>query len=224
MFNRSIKLVGEENFKLLQEATIFIAGLGGVGGSAFNALVRSGFKHFVIIDHDKVDITNLNRQILYTSNDVGRVKVEVAKDYALSIASGLDIKTYQLFIDEESLIQFKNTKIDFIVDAIDKIPSKIAIAKFALSHNIKFISSLGMGNRMNPEDVLITTLNKTENDPLAKKLRYEYRQLGLSLKDIPVIFSKETPIVKSPSPYSIITVPVTAGLLIAKYIILNVEE
>lgn len=217
--DRSIELIGENKVASFEDKVIMVIGLGGVGGTALNALMRSGFKHFIIVDHDKVDITNINRQLMYTSKDVGLSKVDVCEIQIKAIDESITVEKHELFIDEETLKEFAGKKIDFIVDAIDKIPSKIAIVKFAKESNIPFIMSLGMGNRIDPEKVTITKLNKTENDPLAKKLRYLLRQDGIDLKDIPVIFSKEIPLVKQEHPASMMMVPSTAGLLIAKYII-----
>lgn len=217
--DRSIELIGENKVTSFADKVVMVIGLGGVGGTALNALMRSGFKHFIIVDHDKVDITNINRQVMYTSKDVGQSKVDICEQQIKAIDESITVEKHELFIDEETLKQFEGKKIDFIVDAIDKIPSKIAIVKFAKEHNIPFIMSLGMGNRIDPEKVCITKLNKTENDPLAKKLRYLLRQDGIDLKDIPVIFSKEIPLVKQEHPASMMMVPSTAGLLIAKHII-----
>lgn len=220
--DRSIELLGEEKISSFKDKTILIIGLGGVGGTALCALYRSGFKNFILVDHDVVDPSNLNRQIMYNTSDIGKAKVNVCKEKIESFSSDINVETHQLFIDEESLKSFENKKIDFIVDAIDKIPSKISIINFALRRGIPFIVSLGMGNRLSPSDVIITSLNKTENDPLARNLRYKLRKDGADLKSIPVIFSKETPLVKLDHPSSMMMVPSTAGLIIASYIIKNI--
>ena len=220
--DRSIELLGEEKISSFKDKTILIIGLGGVGGTALCALYRSGFKNFILVDHDVVDPSNLNRQIMYNTSDIGKAKVNVCKEKIESFSSDINVETHQLFIDEESLKSFENKKIDFIVDAIDKIPSKISIINFALRRGIPFIVSLGMGNRLSPSDVIITSLNKTENDPLARNLRYKLRKDGVDLKSVPVIFSKETPLVKLDHPSSMMMVPSTAGLLIASYIIKNI--
>lgn len=219
--DRSIELLGKSKITSFKDKTIMVVGLGGVGGTAFNALVRSGFKHFIVIDHDNVDASNLNRQILYSPKDIGSSKVDVAQRFAKSFGDDINVEKHNLFIDENNLDLFKEKKIDFIVDAIDKIPSKIALIKFAKEKNIPIIVSLGMGNRVDPEKVMLTTLNKTENDPLAKNMRYLLRKESVDLKSINVVFSKETPLVKNPKPASMMMVPSTAGLLIAKHIIEN---
>lgn len=217
--DKSIQLLGEDRIKSLGEKTVLVIGLGGVGGTALEALARSGVKNFVLIDFDKVDESNLNRQILYTMADVGKNKVDVAKDHILKLNSNLSVTTFNTKVEETTLDNLKLGKVDFIVDAIDYIPGKLHIIEFAIKNKIPFITSLGMGNRLNPEDVCVTKLNKTENDPLAKKLRYEVKQKGLDLKEVNVVFSKEIPLIKSPKPASMIMVPSTAGLLIAKYVL-----
>ena len=217
--DKSIQLLGEECIKSLGDKTVLVIGLGGVGGTALEALARSGIRKFVLIDFDVVDVTNLNRQILYTKADVGRNKVDVAKERLLKINPNFEIETLNKKIEESTLDDVELGKIDFIVDAIDYIAGKLHIIEFAIKHKIPFITSLGMGNRLNPEDVCLTKLNKTENDPLAKKLRYEVKQKGLDLKDVNVVFSKEIPLIKSPKPASMMMVPSTAGLIIAKYVL-----
>lgn len=221
---RSKQLLGDDKIESLKDKTILVIGIGGVGGTALEALARSGFKKFVIIDSDKVDITNLNRQILFTSEDIGKSKVEVAKKRLLSISNDLEIETIETKVEEGSLEKLSIGKVDFIVDAIDFVEGKLAIYEYALANKIPFVSSLGMGNRLDPEKVFVTKLNKTENDPLAKKIRYLAKQKGMDLKEIPVVFSKEIPLIKSPKPTSMMMVPSTAGLIIAKYVLSTVLQ
>ena len=216
---RSKQLLGDEKIASLADKTILVIGIGGVGGTALEALARSGFKKFIIVDSDKVDASNLNRQILFTSEDIGKEKTLAAKEHLLKISRDLDIKTVQTKIVEGTLDELCLSGIDFIVDAIDFVEGKLHIYEYALKHGIPFISSLGMGNRLEPDSVYVTHLNKTEYDPLAKKLRYEAKQRGLDLKQIPVVFSKEIPLIKTPKPASMIMVPSTAGLIIAKYVL-----
>lgn len=216
---RSKQLLGEDKISSLADKIILVIGLGGVGGTALEALARSGFKKFILIDFDKVDVTNLNRQILYSAEDVGKAKTVCAKNYLLKINPDFEIKTFDLKVGEDKLDKLKLGKIDFVVDAIDCVDGKLHIYEFCVKNGIPFISSLGMGNRLDPELVTITKLNKTENDPLARKIRYEAKLRGIDLKQINVIFSKEVPAIKSLKPASMIMVPSTAGLLIAKYVL-----
>ena len=217
--DKSIQLLGEDKINSLASKTVLVIGLGGVGGTALEALSRSGIKRFVLIDFDKVDETNLNRQVLYTKSDVGRYKVDAAKEHLLKISNEFEITTFNNKIEESTLNELDIGKVDFIIDAIDYVPGKLHIIDFSIKNKILFVSSLGMGNRLNPEDVCLAKLNKTENDPLAKKLRYEVKQKGIDLKEVNVVFSKEIPLIKSPKPASMMMVPSTAGLIIAKYVL-----
>lgn len=216
--DRSNKLLGEEKISSFKDKTILLAGLGGVGGTAFEALVRSGFEKFILFDFDNVDVTNINRQILFTGDDIGKNKLEVAKSFAQKINKDVKIECRSIRIDIDTFDTF-DEKIDFVIDAIDYIPGKLALMKLASDKNVPFIMSLGMGNRIDPEQVTITKLNKTENDPLARKIRYECKTKGFDLSKINVVFSKEIPLVKTKEPSSMMMVPSTAGLLIAKFVI-----
>ena len=216
--DRTEILLGKEKLERIQKTRIMVIGLGGVGGTALSALYRSGFRHFVLVDNDKVDPSNLNRQIMYTNNDVGKIKTDVCKAKLTEFCGEIDVKTINLYVDEVNSKELIKD-VDFVVDAIDFVPGKIGIMKACLEKNIPFISSLGMAKRLDPEQVIQTTLNKTENDPLAKKIRYECRQRGLDLKKIPVVFSKENIIIDGKQLGSMMMVPSTAGLIISNYII-----
>ena len=215
IFDRSIGLLGEDNFNLIQDKVITIFGLGGVGGTCLEALARTGFKHFLLIDFDKVDPSNLNRQILYTQKDIGRNKVEAAKERILSINPEADI---QIFNSKAQDFDFKQ-KIDFIVDAIDDVNGKLYILSKAQEMNIPHIMSLGMANRFDPSKVKIAKLNQTHNDPLAKKLRYMVKKQGLNTANINVAISEELPQKNGEILYSTMMVPSSAGLSIAKFIL-----
>ena len=214
-FSRSIGLLGEDSFNLIQDKVIAIFGLGGVGGTALEALARTGFKHFLIIDFDKVDPSNLNRQILYTQKDVGINKVDAAKERILSINPEVDVR---IFNQKAQDFDF-NQKIDFIVDAIDDVNGKLLILKNAQERNIPHIMSLGMANRYNPEQVRVKKLNQTHSDPLAKKIRYMVKKEGLETSNIAVVISEELPQKNGEMLYSTMMVPSSAGLSIAKYIL-----
>ena len=215
IFDRSIGLLGEENFNLIQDKVIAVFGLGGVGGTALEALARTGFKNFILIDFDKVDPSNLNRQILYIANDIGRNKVEAAKERILSINADAKI---QLFNGKAQDFDY-NQKIDYIVDAIDDVEGKLFILKKAQELNIPSIMSLGMANRFDPSKVKIAKLNQTHNDPLAKKIRYLAKKDGLDISKVVVVISEELPQKNGEKLYSTMMVPSSAGLSIAKYIL-----
>ena len=214
-FERSIGLLGEETFAVVQQKVVAIFGLGGVGGTALEALARTGFKHFVLVDMDKVDASNLNRQILYTSKDIGKNKVDAAKERILSINPEAEIQVFNGKAQDFG----SNQPIDFIIDAIDDVDGKLFILKMAQENNITHIMSLGMANRFNPEQVRIMKLNQTSNDPLAKKVRYLVKHNGIDIKDVMVVISEELPQKNREKLYSTMMVPSSAGLTIAKYIL-----
>lgn len=220
--DRTIKVLGIDKVNSFSDKVILVAGIGGVGGTALEALARSGFTKFILIDFDKVDESNLNRQILFLRKDIGKDKVDVAKEKLLEINPDIEVKLIKEKIDTNSLKDL-NEKIDFVIDAIDYVPGKLELIQFALNKNIPFISSLGMGNRIDPTKVSICKLNQTEGDPLARKIRYECRLLGLELSKINVVFSKEAPLIKSKTPGSMMMVPSSAGLSIARYVIENLK-
>ena len=219
--DRTQLLLGTEKLQRIQNVKIMVIGLGGVGGTALNALYRSGFRHFILVDNDVVDESNLNRQIMYSRSDIGKLKTEVCKARLTEFCGDIDAKTINCYVDYDNAKELIKD-VDFVVDAIDYVPGKIGIYKACLENNIPFVSSLGMAKRLNPEDVYLTTLNKTENDPLAKKIRYECRQKGLDLKKIPVVFSKENIIIDGPELGSMMMVPSTAGLIISNFIIKSI--
>ena len=220
IYERSVGLLGDDNFNLIQDKVIAIFGLGGVGGTALEALARTGFKHFILVDFDKVDASNLNRQILYTAKDVGRDKVNAAKERLLTINGDFDIQVFNVKAQEFDF----NQKIDFIVDAIDDVNGKLFLLKKAQENKISHIMSLGMANRFEPEKVHVTKLNQTRNDPLAKKIRYLVKTSGLNTAGVNVVISDELPQKNEGKLYSTMMVPSTAGLVIAKFILNSIID
>ena len=215
IFERSIGLLGKETFNTIQEKVVAVFGLGGVGGTALEALARTGFKRFILVDFDKVDASNLNRQILYVARDIGRKKVDAAKDRILEINPEAEIQTSFCKAQDFNF----NQPIDFIVDAIDDVEGKLFILKMAQEKNIPHIMSLGMANRFDNEKVHVTKLNKTHSDPLAKKVRYLVKKSGSDISNVNVIISEEIPQKNAEKLYSTMMVPSAAGLTIAKFIL-----
>ena len=218
-FIRSKGLIGDEYFAKLENTKVCIVGLGGVGGTVFESLLRSGVRNFVLIDMDNVGPSNLNRQVLYKEIDIGKPKVEVAKNYAKSINPLAEVACFNSNINDFCLEYLIENKVDYIVDAIDDVNGKIKLCEFAKRNNISFIMSLGMANRLDPSKVIITKLNKTTTDPLAKKIRYEIKKLNMDANSIIVAFSTEEPIKDKNKLHSMIMVPSSAGLNIAYYLI-----
>ena len=221
MFERLELLIGNK-INILKNKTVMVIGLGGVGGHAFETLVRSGIQNIIIIDNDKIDITNLNRQTLAFQDTIGKYKVDVAQNKAHNINPNCQIKKEKIFLNETNIEEIFNQKIDFVIDAIDTIKAKKLIIKKCLKEKIPFISVMGTGNKMHPELLKITDIRKTEYDPIAKIIRKMVKEEKIKGK-IPVIFSKEEPLIKNKLGSNAF-VPATAGLLAASYVINNLLE
>lgn len=217
MFERTITLIGENNFNKIQTKTVLIVGIGGVGGFATEALIRSGIQNIILIDHDKIDVTNLNRQIISTSKNINEYKVDQFKKRILEINPNCNVETIKIFLSKENEEILNKYKIDYIVDACDSIEAKKLLINYSLKKNIKLISSMGTANKLNPQKLEITDIRKTSYDPLAKILRKYVQELKTN-KKIMVVSSTEAPI-KNKNLSTLIFVPATAGLLCANYII-----
>lgn len=227
MFQRTELLIGKENLNKLQNSHIIVFGVGGVGGFAIEALVRSGIGEISIVDFDTVDITNLNRQIIATQNSIGKLKTSVMKERLLSINPKLIVHEFpEKFSMENKDLFFKNKKYDYIVDAIDLVTSKLALVEIANASSIPIISSMGTGNKIEPTMLEVADINKTSVCPLARVMRKELKNRGI--KKLKVIYSKELPRKpfnesgsreKKVNVGSISFVPSTAGLIIASEVI-----
>lgn len=219
MFERLSLLIGEDNLNKINNKTILVVGVGGVGGYTVTSLVRSGVKNIIIIDYDKIDITNINRQIIAFHSTIGKHKVDVLENMLKDINPDVNVVKYNLFLDENNLEDiFSKHDIDYIVDACDAMNTKKAIIKYAINHNIKFISSMGTGNKMDPTKLEITDIRKTNNDPVARIMRKWVKDNKIN-KKIPVLCSKEVPKKTGKVVSSNSFVPSTAGLFITSYII-----
>lgn len=187
---RSEILLGEK-IKEISAKRVFIAGLGGVGGYCAESLIRMGVKNFILADSDCVEMTNLNRQILATTKNLGEKKVEVAKERMLSINPQAEILLIDKFLDEGNVLELlQSQKIDFLFDCIDSLNSKICLIKTALELKIPLISAMGAGNCLDGQKVKIDKLKNTSSCPLARILRKRLKEQGISL-NFPVIFSTE---------------------------------
>lgn len=229
-FQRQVLLIGEENYKKLNDASVIVFGLGGVGGFAVEALVRAGIGKLSVVDFDSVDITNLNRQIIATHNSLGKSKVDLVKERALSINPNLDITTYrEKFSHETQDMFFNSEKYDYIVDAIDLVSCKLSLIERAKNENIPVISSMGTGNKLDPTKFEVSDISKTSVCPLAKVMRRELKSRGI--KKVKVVYSKEVPKkpenkdgsrAKNVNVGSISFVPSVAGLIIAGEVIKDI--
>lgn len=216
MFERFELLVGDK-INDIKNKKILVVGVGGVGSYTVESLVRCGIGSIAIIDNDIIDITNLNRQLMTTTDNVGESKVEVLKNRIESINPKCSVNAINAFLDDSNIDSIVDDY-DYVVDACDTVKTKVGLIKICNNKNIKLISVMGTGNKMDPSKLEITDIYKTNNDPLAKLIRHECRCLGI--KKLTVVCSSELPIKKG---VKIIPsnsfVPATAGLLVTSYII-----
>lgn len=223
MLTRLEWLVGKEGLERLQSKTVLLFGVGGVGGYALEALVRSGVGRIVIVDGDAVSISNLNRQIIGTVHTIGKRKVAVAKERAHSIRPNVIIEAHDMVYTGETYPTFiADVQPDYVIDAIDMVSAKLAIIEQCFYLGIPCISSMGTGNKMYPEQLSIADIYKTHTCPLAKVMRKELKKRRV--KKQVVVFSTEEPLQPnrdddSRSPGSISFVPPVAGLMLAGYVI-----
>lgn len=216
---RTALIYGKETLEALENKKVMVVGLGGVGGYVVEALTRMGIGHFILIDHDVVSESNINRQLIATYQTIGQKKIDVMKERMLTIQPEVDVKTLNMFVLPENIDSINFEGVDYIVDAIDCVTAKIALILKAKELNIPIISSMGTGNKVNPALLEITDIYKTSMCPLAKVMRHELKKRGI--KKLKVLYSKEEQqkniIVdgKKRAPGSTPFVPSSAGLLIA---------
>lgn len=227
-FSRTALLLGEGAIQKLASSRVAIFGLGGVGGYCLEALARSGVGAFDLVDADRIDTTNLNRQILALRSTVGRLKTEVAAERVRDINPAANVRTYSIFYTDESALLFDFSQYDYVVDAVDTVASKVSLALRAQEASVKIISCMGAGNKLDPTAFEVTDIYKTSVCPLARAMRSQLKKVGV--KSLKVVYSKEQPaqIDNSaaqkrasgrPSPASCAFVPSVAGLIMAGEVI-----
>ena len=219
-FSRTEIIIGQEKQNLLKSKTVAVFGIGGVGGYIVESLSRAGIENLILVDNDTISISNINRQIIALHSTIGKYKVDVMKDRLLDINPNINVITYKTFIENNNSKEILSAhKIDYIVDAIDTVSSKLELIKFANELNIPIISSMGTGNKISPDKLEITDINKTSVYPLTKKIRKELK--SLNIKKLTVIYSKEEPTkaIDTKTIGSTSFVPSSAGLLITSKII-----
>ncbi len=220
MFERLIKLIGKDKFKSLQAASVLVVGVGGVGGYAFEALIRSGIKHITIVDGDTIEESNLNRQIITSNKNIGLPKVEVAKNHGLEINPDVLIDTKCMFITEDNFEEIMDKKYDYVIDACDDLVVKFLLIKNC--NKYKLISSMGTANKLDPSKFEVTTLDKTSNDPIARILRKRVKDAHLHRK-FKVVSSSEPPIRKDVLGTNSF-IPGIAGLMCASYVVNDITK
>lgn len=244
-FSRTELLIGKEGIEKLKNSKVAIFGIGGVGSFVVEGLVRAGVGNFVLIDDDKICLTNLNRQIIATRKTIGKYKADVAKERILEINPNANVEVYKEFYMPDSKTNIINKELSYVVDCVDTVTAKIGIIMQAKKENIPVISSMGTGNKLDPTKFEITDIYKTNICPLAKVMRKELRKRNI--ESLKVIYSEEEPIkpddtsssscktncicppgtkrkctIRNQVPGSISFVPSVAGLMIAGEIIKDI--
>ena len=226
-FDRTKRLLGADAMCKLNNSHVAVFGIGGVGGHAADALVRSGIGEITIVDSDEVAESNINRQLIATTKTVGRKKVEVMKEHLLEINPEVVVHVYDCFFLPETRAQFDFSKYDYVVDAVDTVTAKLALVEACKEAGTPIVSSMGAGNKLDPTAFEVTDIYKTSVCPLAKVMRKELKARGI--KKLKVVYSKEMPLepiedenfmsdeVRSrrATPGSIAFVPSVAGLILA---------
>lgn len=217
-FERTEYLLGHDNIEHLNHCRVAVFGIGGVGGHAAEALVRSGIGTIDLIDNDVVSKSNINRQIVALHSTIGKSKVEVMKDRVLDINPHVVVNTYNEFFSTENANKFDFSSYDYIVDAIDTVTGKIELVVRAKESGTKIISSMGAGNKLDPTAFLVSDIYKTSVCPLARVMRRELKSRGID--KLKVVYSKEQPLTNGERvPGSTAFVPSVVGLIIAGEVI-----
>lgn len=227
-FLRTQMLLGKEAMEKLENSRVAVFGIGGVGGYVCEALVRSGVGKFELIDSDKVDITNINRQIIATTKTIGMYKTDVMKERMLDINPDAEITVRNCFFLPDNSNEFPFENYDYIVDAVDTVSAKIGLVIEAQKKNIPIISCMGAGNKLDGSQFKVSDIFKTKMCPLAKVMRTELKKRGV--KKLKVVYSEEKPLkpiagvlqdnenkdtARRAVPGSVAFVPSVAGLIIA---------
>lgn len=233
-FSRTKLLLGEEAMKKLAKSRVAVFGIGGVGGHAAEALVRSGIGAIDIIDNDKVSLSNINRQIYATLDTVGEYKVDVAEKRIRQINADIEINAHKTFYMPDTSQMFDFTQYDYIIDAIDTVTGKIEIIVNAKKAGTPVISSMGAGNKLDPTAFEVADIYKTSVCPLARVMRYELKRRNI--ENLKVVYSKEKPLAslgdcceenetsRRQIPGSTAFVPSVAGLIIAGEVIKDLTK
>ena len=228
-FSRTEILIGKKGIEKLNKAKVVIFGIGGVGSYVVEALARVGVGHLILVDFDKVDITNLNRQIEATHSTIGKLKIEVMKERILDINPNAKVEIYKPDEIEDGEENIIDNTITYVVDAIDTMTSKLKIIEKAKKENVPIISATGTGNKLDPTMFEVEDIYKTSVCPVCKILRKELKNRGI--KDLKVVYSKELPVkpqiereTTEKTIGSISFVPSVAGLIIAGEVVKDIIQ
>ena len=221
MFDRTIKLIGSDNFDKIRNKIVVVVGIGGVGGFAVEALVRSGVESIIIVDYDVVDITNINRQIIADTKHIGYFKVDEIERRILNINPNCKVIKLYDKLNLDNINNLFKYSFDYLIDACDTIVVKQELIKRCLEENIGIISCMGTGNKLDPSMLEIIDIRKTSYDPIAKKIR-KYLKDNRINKKVMVVYSKEVNSKFEGSIPSMMFVPATAGIMCASFVIRDI--
>ncbi|ADL52590.1 tRNA threonylcarbamoyladenosine dehydratase [Clostridium cellulovorans] len=243
-FSRTELLLGEEALNKLKNFKIVVFGIGGVGSFVVESLTRVGIGNLILIDNDTVSISNLNRQIHANVTTVNKSKVQVMKERILLINPKCNVAIHETFVSNDNIKEIIPKDANYVVDAIDTVTSKLALVEWCTLNNIKIISSMGTGNKLNPAEFKVADIYSTKICPLAKVMRHELKKRGV--KELKVVYSEEVPlkpkepkhqinkavtstlnedenksftVIKRQTPGSISFVPPVAGMIIASEVV-----
>ncbi len=218
-YTRTVSLIGEEGLAKLKRSRVAVFGVGGVGGHAAETLARSGIGALDIIDKDVVSESNLNRQIVALTSTLGRPKVEIMAERIADIDPSVKVNALEMFYLPETADSVDITGFDYIVDAIDNVTAKLELISRAAAAGVPVISSMGTGNKLDPSRLRVGDISKTSVCPLAKVMRRELRERGIT--HLKVVWSDELPKKQTP-PGSMAFVPAAAGILLASEVIRDI--
>lgn len=224
-FTRTRMLLGDEAMERLAAAKVAVFGIGGVGGYVAEGLARSGIGSFVLIDHDKVSQSNINRQIIALEETVGQSKTSVMKRRIMEINPAAQVEERQCFFLPETAAEFDFSSYSYVVDAVDTVTAKLEIVAVAKACHVPVISSMGTGNKLDPSMLQVADIYETKVCPLARVMRYELRKRGI--ESLKVVFSTEKPVLPSPVDKvipSVAFVPSVAGLMIAGEVVKDLSK
>ena len=223
-FSRTELLIGKEGIEKLQKAKVAVFGIGGVGSFVVEGLARAGIGHLVIVDYDKYDITNINRQLGALHSTIGKYKVDVMKERILDINHDAKVDAYKPDEIEGGETNIVNSELSYVVDAIDTMSNKLKLIEKAKTENVRIITSAGAGNKLDPTKFEVADIYKTSVCPVCRILRKKLKEMNI--KDLKVVYSKEIPqkINKEGDKTlgSISFVPSVAGLIIAGEVIKDI--
>lgn len=219
-FMRTSALLGRDAVLKLTKSRVTVVGLGGVGGHIAETLARAGVGSLYLIDFDKVEKSNVNRQIIALESTIGKDKTECFRARLREINPNISIQTSQAFVDETNVADLGLEETDYIADAVDAVSAKVALIRQAKRLNVPIVSCMGTGNKLDPMRLKIADISKTSVCPLARAVRKKLNEQGL--RDVKVLYSDEPPALKSRTPASVPFVPSVAGILIAREIILDI--